>query len=827
MPCQPPTHNSYPFCDTSLPIPARVHSLVSLLTVDEKIQRLSDNNSGIPRLGIPAYEWWSESLHGIASNGPGISFDGAVKSATGFPQARAMFNSGQAGLTFWAPNVNVFVDPRWGRGQETPGEDPMVVSDYAVEYVRGFQGQGLKGKNGRKYSISGNRMLEEEDDDRLMLSACCKHLTAYGLEMWHEFSRYSFNAVVTRQDMEDTYQPPFKSCVEKGKASCLMCAYNAVNGIPACANKDLLEKARTEWGFQGYIASDCDAVATIYEYQNYTNSPEEAVGIALKAGTDINCGTYMLRNMKSALENKIVVESDLDRALLNLFSVQFRLGLFDGNAVNRKFESFGPKDVCSSEHRRLALEAARQGIVLLKNEQKFLPLDRTRVSSLAVIGPMANTSSLGGDYTGIPCTLKSVLDGLGEYIHKTSYATGCLDVACNSTDGFAEAVSIAKKADYVIVVVGLDLSQETEDHDRDSLLLPGQQMALVNELAGASNKPLVLVLTGGGPLDISFAKKDPRIASVLWIGYPGEEGRKAVSEIIFGDYNPAGRLPITWYPESFTKVPMNDMNMRPDPSRGYPGRTYRFYTGDKVYEFGHGLSYSSFSLKLLSAPSRLSLSRSIKTKLRRSVLNRGGNEPYVHVDEVSNCDSLAFSVRVSLRNDGGMDGSRVVMLFSRAPRSYAGAPQKQLIGFDRVHVSANGATETSISIEPCQHLSIVNVEGSRILPLGQIEARYVPTTVVSALELVMSKDHLHQISRFNHNVKNLPRLSWSVQHLQRPKLGQVINLAQKAPLMIVGNDQVKSLAQKMLGAGKEVVQPPISQNEPESMSSQVSFWGNA
>ncbi|XP_019154966.1 PREDICTED: probable beta-D-xylosidase 6 [Ipomoea nil] len=743
LPCQPPTHSSYPFCDTSLPIPARLHSLVSLLTVDEKIQRLSDNNSAIPRLGIPAYEWWSESLHGIATNGPGITFDGAVKSATGFPQviltaaafnrtlwrsiaaaaaveARAMFNSGQAGLTFWAPNVNVFVDPRWGRGQETPGEDPMVVSDYAVEYVRGLQGQGLKGKNGRKYSLSGNRMPEEEeDDDRLMLSACCKHLTAYDLELWHNFSRYSFNAVVTRQDMEDTYEPPFKSCVEKGRASCLMCAYNAVNGIPACANKDLLEKARTDWGFEGYITSDCDAVATIFEYQQYAKSPEEAAGIALKAGTDINCGTYMLRNMKSALENKIVVESDIDRALLNLFSVQFRLGLFNGKAVNRKFESFGPKDVCSSEHRRLALEAARQGIVLLKNEQKFLPLDKTRVSSLAVIGPMANTSSLGGDYTGIPCALKSVLDGLGEYIHKTSYASGCLDVACNSTDGFAEAVSIAKRADYVIVVVGLDLSQETEDHDRYSLLLPGHQMALVNELAGVSNKPLVLVLTGGGPLDISFAKKDPRIASVLWIGYPGEEGGKALSEIVFGDYNPAGRLPLTWYPESFTKVPMNDMNMRADPSRGYPGRTYRFYTGEKVYEFGHGLSYSSFSLELLSAPTRISLSQSIKTKLRRSILNRGGNEPYVHVDEVSNCNSLAFSVRVSLRNNGGMDGSRVVMLFSRAPTSYAGgAPQKQLIGFDRVHVSGNGVTETSISIEPCQHLSIVNVEGSRILPLG-------------------------------------------------------------------------------------------------------------
>ncbi|CAH9132448.1 unnamed protein product [Cuscuta epithymum] len=744
LPCRPPLHD---FCNTSLPVATRVHSLVSLLTLDEKIQRLSNNNSAIPRLGIPAYEWWSESLHGLATNGPGVTFQGPVKSATVFPQviltassfnrtlwrsiaaataveARAMYNSGQAGLTFWAPNVNVFVDPRWGRGQETPGEDPMVVSDYAVEYVIGLQGHSSVAKNGERHLLGGSRTTQEEVDEgdgRLMLSACCKHLTAYDLEKWHDFTRYNFNAVVTKQDIEDTYQLPFKNCIQIGRASCLMCAYNSVNGIPACANKDLLEKARTDWGFKGYIASDCDAVATIYEYQHYSKTPEEAVAASLKAGTDINCGTYMLRHMDSALKDGIVLESDLDRAISNLFSVQFRLGLFDGSAVNRQLSMFGPQDVCSSEHRRLALDAARQGIVLLKNEKRFLPLNKTRAPSLAIIGPMANMSSLGGDYTGVPCTLKSILDECGEYIQKISYATGCFDVACKSIDGFAEAVSIARKADYVIVVAGLDLSQETEDCDRYSLLLPGNQMALVNKVAAASKKPLVLVLTGGGPLDITFAKEDPRVASVLWIGYPGEEGSKALSDIIFGDYNPAGRLPITWYPESFTNVAMNDMSLRADPSRGYPGRTYRFYTGHTVYEFGHGLSYTDFTLDFLSAPSRLSLlSGSSKMDLRRSVLNRGGNKPlhYVRVDDVSNCEMLGFSVQITLTNDGGLDGSIIVMLFSRVPGSYERAPQKQLIGFDRVHVSAKETAETSIFINTCEHLSIVNEEGNRILPLG-------------------------------------------------------------------------------------------------------------
>lgn len=629
-----------------------------------------------------------------------------------------MYKSGQAGLTFWAPNVNVFVDPRWGRGQETPGEDPMVVSDYAVEYVRGFQDLNSKGKNGEEYAHGANR--EDIGDGRLMLSACCKHLTAYNLEKWHDFARYNFNAVVTRQDMEDTYQPPFQSCIQKGSASCLMCAYNSVNGIPACANKVLLEKARTDWGFKGYIASDCDAVATIYEYQHYVKTPEEAVAIALKAGVDINCGTYMLRHMKSALKDGLLVENDLDRAIFNLFSVQFRLGLFDGSAGRRQFSMFGPQDVCSSEHRRLTLDAARQGIVLLKNEQKFLPLDKTRVSSLAVIGPMANTSSLGGDYTGVPCSLKSIFDGFREYIQNISYATGCFDIVCNSTDGFAQAVSVAKQADYVIVVAGLDLSQETEDRDRHSLLLPGNQMTLINKVAIASQKPLVLVLTGGGPLDISFAKDDPRISGILWIGYPGEEGSKALSEIIFGDHNPAGRLPVTWYPESFSNVPMNDMSMRAVPSRGYPGRTYRFYTGDTVYKFGHGLSYTSFTLEFLSAPRRLRLSTRSSMMKFRSILNLRGNGPhFVLVDEVLNCELLSFSVKISLTNDGDMDGSCVVMLFSRvSSRVIEGAPQKQLIGFDRVHVPANQTAETSIFINPCEHLSFGNEEGNRILPLG-------------------------------------------------------------------------------------------------------------
>ncbi|KAL5100007.1 hypothetical protein RYX36_004334 [Vicia faba] len=732
-PCQPP-HHHHLFCDKSLPIQTRATSLISLLTLSEKITQLSNNASSIPNLGIPSYQWWSESLHGIATNGPGIDFNGTIKSATDFPQvivsassfnrslwfligsataveARAMYNFGQAGLTFWAPNVNIFRDPRWGRGQETPGEDPMVASAYAVEFVRGFQGgKGIK------------NVLNDQDDDEIMLSACCKHFNAYDLEKWGQFARYNFNAVVSQQDLEDSYQPPFRGCVQQGKASCLMCSYNEVNGVPACVSEDLMGLVRNKWGFEGYITSDCDAVATVFEYQHYAKSPDEAVADVLKAGVDINCGTYMLRHTKSAIEQGMVKEEDLDRALLNLFSVQMRLGLFNGDPRKGKFGKLGPQDVCTPEHKKLALEAARQGIVLLKNDNKFLPLDRKADLSLAVIGPMANTSKLGGGYSGIPCSPKSLYDGLKEYAKTISYALGCRDVQCDSDDGFAEAIDIAKEADFVVIVAGISTIQETEDLDRVSLLLPGKQMELVLRIAAASKRPVILVLTGGGPLDVSSAETDNLIASILWVGYPGEAGGKALAEIIFGEFNPAGRLPMTWYPESFTSVPMNDMRMRADPSRGYPGRTYRFYTGSRIYGFGHGLSYSDFSYRFLSAPSKLSLSRITKGGPRKSLLSKADQEAYeverVQVDELQNCNSLSFLVHVSVMNLGDLDGSHVVMLFSKWPKVMSGSPENQLVGFSRVHTVSNEPIETSIFVDPCEQLSFADEQGKRILPLG-------------------------------------------------------------------------------------------------------------
>lgn len=725
---------SYAFCNASLPIKIRVEDIVRRLTLREKVGQLSTSAEAIARLGIPSYEWWSESLHGIGANGPGIRFNGTIKAATSFPQviltaasfnqtlwteiaraiaieARAMYNYAQAGLTFWAPNINIFRDPRWGRGQETPGEDPFTVSKYAVAYVRGFQGEELD--------------PHRHEPSRLMLSACCKHFTAYDLEKWNGYARYTFNALVTKQDLEDTFQPPFKSCVEEGHSSCMMCSYNQVNGVPACAHYDLLSQtARSDWGFQGYITSDCDAVAIIYENQTYAKSPEDVVADVLKAGMDINCGTYLLLHTISAVKKGKVQESSIDRALFNLFSVRMRLGLFDGHPKHQKYGDLGPQNVCSGDHQHLALEAARQGIVLLKNRDNILPLSKSHITSLAVIGPNADAPNTSiGDYPGIPCNMITPVSGLKNYIKTIIYTPGCHSVNCTSTEGFGEAAIIAAKTDAVVMVVGLDQSQETEDHDRQILTLPGEQQKLVTEVASASKGPVVLVIMSGGPVDVSFAIKDPKISSILWVGYPGEAGGQALAEVICGDYNPGGRLPMTWYPQTFIKIPMNIMDMRPNSSTGYPGRTYRFYTGETVFEFGHGLSYSTYSYNFpTSTLDHIILPASHNHvqlhSLYQASPERENASNLIYVDGYTACENAKFNLQVLVHNHGPMDGSHVVLFFVKTPATHEGVPKKQLIGFQRVYVESGKSSEVQFLISPCDDLSTVTEDGRRILSDG-------------------------------------------------------------------------------------------------------------
>ncbi|CAN6484773.1 unnamed protein product [Victoria cruziana] len=607
-----------------------------------------------------------------------------------------MYNVGLAGLTFWSPNVNIFRDPRWGRGQETPGEDPLLTSKYAVHYVKGLQ-----------QTDSGYR-------DRLKVAACCKHYTAYDVDNWKGVLRYTFNAQVTKQDMEDTFQPPFESCVVDGDVAGVMCSYNQVNGVPTCADPNLLAgTVRGKWKLNGYIVSDCDSVQVLYTSQNYTKTAEEAAAKTIMAGLDVNCGPFLGDHTEAAVKSGILDESAVDGAVTNNIRVLMRLGFFDGDPRKQPYGKLGPRDVCTAENQELAAEAARQGIVLLKNTDGSLPLSPSRIKSLAVIGPNANsTKTMIGNYEGIPCKYVSPLQGLSAYT-STTYEAGCLTALCPAS-GFQShsAVKAASETDATILIMGADQSVEAESLDRINLTLPGQQQQLIVEVANASKGPVVLIIMSGGPFDISFAKASDKISSILWVGYPGEKGGAAIADIIFGRYNPSGRLPVTWYPQSFAdNVPMTNMNMRPDPSTGYPGRTYRFYTGKAVYSFGDGLSYSQYNHVLVHAPNHVSLA-----------LESGHpclTQECEAVDIAENiCQELAFGIHLKVQNVGSMHGSHAVFLFFTPPSQTGKSPMRQLIGFEKVYVTSKDEKLVQFQVNVCKDLSTVNELGERKLLLG-------------------------------------------------------------------------------------------------------------
>ncbi|KAL2317715.1 hypothetical protein Fmac_031591 [Flemingia macrophylla] len=724
--CDASSH-PYPFCNTKLSIAKRAKDLVSRLTLDEKLSQLVNTAPAIPRLGIPSYQWWSEALHGVADAGFGIRLNGTIKGATSFPQviltaatfdqnlwynigkaigkeARAVYNAGQAtGMTFWAPNINVFRDPRWGRGQETPGEDPFVNGKYSVAFVRGVQGDSFK----------GGKLGE-----RLQASACCKHFTAYDLDHWKGIDRFVFDARVTSQDLADTFQPPFESCIEKGRASGIMCAYNRVNGVPNCADYNLLTKtARKQWKFNGYITSDCAAVAIIHDEQGYAKTPEDAIADVFRAGMDVECGDYITKHAKSAVKQKKLPIPEIDRALQNLFAVRIRLGLFDGNPRKLPYGTIGPDQVCSKQHLELALQAARDGIVLLKNKNSLLPFPKKN-PSIALIGPNANATSqvVLGNYHGRPCNLLTLLQGLREYAKDTRYHPGCDDGTQCDRASIHEAVQLAKKVDYVVLVMGLDQTQEREDHDRDILGLPGKQTDLIQSVARASKKPVVLVILSGGPVDITSAKADEKVGGILWAGYPGELGGRALAQVIFGDHNPGGKLPVTWYPKDFIKVPMTDMRMRADPAAGYPGRTYRFYSGPKVYEFGYGLSYTKYSYKLISlSENTIQMNQSSSRYYENSESVR-----YKLVREIGEeaCKSMSLWVTFGVTNEGNMGGRQPVLLFTRPEKVRIGNPVKQLVGFESVKMEAGETVQVEFRLGLCEHFSTANVYGSMLIQEG-------------------------------------------------------------------------------------------------------------
>ncbi|KAI0778756.1 glycoside hydrolase family 3 protein [Trametes elegans] len=691
-------------CDITKDPITRATALINVWTDEELTNNTVNASPGVPRLGLPAYNWWSEALHGVASS-PGVTFapSGPFSYATSFPQpilmgaafddaliqeiativsteGRAFNNAGRAGIDYWTPNINPFKDPRWGRGQETPGEDPLHLSQYVYNLILGLQG-GLDPKPYFK------------------VVADCKHYAAYDLDNWEGVVRYGFNAVVSQQDLSEFYLPSFQTCVRDAKVASVMCSYNAVNGIPACASKFLLQDVlRDHWGFteDRWVTSDCDAVQNIYTPHNYTDDPAQAAADALLAGTDIDCGTFSSTYLPDALKRGLVNTTDLRKAAVRQYASLVRLGYFDPADV-QPYRQLGWSDVNTPQAQKLAHTAAVEGIVLLKNDG-VLPLSR-RIRKLALIGPWANATQLmQGNYQGVAPYLVSPLLGAQQAGFDVEYVLGTNVTTRNDTSGFPAAIAAAKAADAVIFAGGLDETVEREEVDRLNVTWPGSQLELVAELERVG-KPLIVTQFGGGQLDDTALKHSRAVNAIIWGGYPGQSGGAALFDILTGKAAPAGRLPITQYPAEYAEqVQMTDMTLRPSATN--PGRTYKWYTGTPVYEFGFGLHYTTFDFAW-AAPG---IAANASTTAANTTVAAVGNETnatsfagpartYAIADLVSRGDGAAsfldlapldtFAVRVT--NTGRATSDYVALLFVSGEFGPAPRPRKQLVAYTRVH----------------------------------------------------------------------------------------------------------------------------------------------
>jgi hypothetical protein len=419
----------------------------------------------------------------------------------------------------------------------------------------------------------------------------------------------------------------------------------------------------------------------------------------------------------SALQRGKLAQQDIDKAVKNLFATRMRLGHFDGDPKDNVYGGLGAAHICTPEHKSLALEAALDGIVLLKNAAGALPLRQGSVASAAVIGHNANDFlALIGNYWGPPCEPTVPLAGIQRYVKNVRFLAGCNSAACNApaTD---QAAALARSVDDVFLFMGLSQNQESEGRDRTTLLLPGQQQSLITAVANAAKKPVILVLLTGGPVDITFAESNPKIGAILWAGYPGQAGGLAIAKVLFGEKNPSGRLPVTWYPEDFIKFPMTDMRMRADPATGYPGRSYRFYNGKTVYKFGYGLSYSKFSHRLVTGTNNPASNTSLLLAGLTPTLE--DNASY-HVDDIGTevCDWLKFPAVVKVQNHGPMGGKHSVLMFLRWPNATAGRPVSQLVEFRNEHLKVGEKAILRFDISPCEHFSRVREDGRKVIDKG-------------------------------------------------------------------------------------------------------------
>ena len=602
----------------------RAEKLVSQMTVEERASQLRYDAPAIERLGVPAYNWWGEALHGVARAGVATSFPQAIGMAASFntelvrragdvtsTEGRAKYNAFAArndrdiykGLTFWSPNVNIFRDPRWGRGQETFGEDPYLTSRMGVAYVEGLQG---------------------DDEEILKSAACAKH---FAVHSGPEAVRHEFNAVASKKDMEETYLPAFKACVQEAGVEAVMGAYNRTNGEPCCGSPTLMKDIlRDGWGFRGHYVSDCWAIEDFHERHMITHTPEESAALALKSGCDINCGVTYLHLLK-ALQDGLVTQEEITEAAVRAFTTRYLLGLFDESAYDRI-----PYDkVECEEHLAIAEQMTKESVVLLKNDG-VLPLRLQDGMTIGVIGPNANSrEALVGNYHGTSSRYITVLEGIQDKVghnRRVLYAEGShlfkdhMEHLSSKNDRITEAVVVAENSDVVILCVGLDETLEGEEGDtgnsyasgdKRDLHLPQCQRDLMDAVLG-TGKPVIVCLMAGSAIDLSVA--DEKAAAVLQLWYPGARGGRAVADILFGDCSPSGKLPVTFYRDLAGMPAFEDYRME--------GRTYRYMTGEALYPFGYGLTYGDVSVKGARITGRDAATREVT--LQADVINRGSVE---------------------------------------------------------------------------------------------------------------------------------------------------------------------------------------------------------
>ena len=651
-------------------IKTRARMLTKRMTLEEKVFQTMNAAPGIERLGIRPYDWWNEALHGVARAGTATVFPQAIALAASFDEelveavgdavaeeGRAKYHMQQKygdcdmykGLTFWAPNVNIFRDPRWGRGHETYGEDPFLTSRLGVRYIQGLQGH---------------------DEKYLKAAGCAKH---FAVHSGPEGLRHGFDAKVTQKDLYETYLPAFQACVEEGHVEAVMGAYNRTNGEPCCASRTLLcDILRDQWGFEGHVVSDCAAIRDIHENHKVTDTPEESAALAMNHGCDLNCGkmfAYLLQAVKSGK----VSEERLNEAIERLLTARMKLGILEDEGDGHPYTVIPYTAVDSDRMKQLNLEAAKKCVVLLKNENHLLPLKLEEIKTIGVVGPNAdNQKALVGNYEGTASRYWTVLEGIEDYVGdraRVLYSEGCPMISLTEKDKrrekrrFSEVKAVCEESDVIVACLGLDAWLEGEQGDtyneyaggdKPDLSLPQIQEELL-ELIGSCGKPVILILLAGSALAAVWA--DDHIPAILQGWYPGAQGGRAIAEILFGDANPEGKLPVTFYRSEKELPPFEDYSME--------GRTYRFMSQEALYPFGYGLSYTDYTY----GPCQLS----------QETLNGEG-----------------IFIQTTVKNTGAAAGNETVEIYVKA--NEAGSPNPQLKGFRKVHLEPGEEKTVTVNL---------------------------------------------------------------------------------------------------------------------------------